>query len=71
MRASQRELVEQLIPVLQPSAKATEIMCGVLHVGFSFIYPVIVNMISSTLHVEVSDLSAVRTFNSSSWSPMI
>ncbi|XP_070409459.1 E3 SUMO-protein ligase ZBED1-like [Nothobranchius furzeri] len=62
MRASQWELVEQLIPVLQPLAKATEIMCGELHVGLSFIYPVIFNMISNTLCVEESDLAAVRTF---------
>lgn len=33
MRASQWELLEQLIPVVQPLAKGTEIMCGELHVG--------------------------------------
>lgn len=62
MKASQWELVEQLIPVLQPLAKATEIMCGELHVGLSFIYPVIFNMIKSTLRVQASDLAAVRNF---------
>ncbi|XP_051989511.1 zinc finger BED domain-containing protein 4-like [Xyrauchen texanus] len=62
MRASQWELLEQLIPVLQPLDKATEIMCGELHVGLSFIFPVIFNMISTTLHVEASDLTAVRAF---------
>uniref|UniRef100_A0A1A8FVL7 HAT C-terminal dimerisation domain-containing protein n=1 Tax=Nothobranchius korthausae TaxID=1143690 RepID=A0A1A8FVL7_9TELE len=62
MRASQWERVEQLIPVLHPLAKAAEIMCGELHVGLSFIHPVIFNMISSTRCVEESDLAAVRTF---------
>lgn len=37
MRASQWELVEQLIPVLQPLAKGTEIKCGMLHVGLFLI----------------------------------
>lgn len=41
MRASQWELLEQLIPVLQPLAKAAEIMCGELDVGLSFIFPVL------------------------------
>lgn len=62
MKASQWELVEQLIPLLQPLAKATEIMCGELHVGLSFIYPVIFNMIKTTLRVQASDLAAVRNF---------
>uniref|UniRef100_A0A096M601 BED-type domain-containing protein n=1 Tax=Poecilia formosa TaxID=48698 RepID=A0A096M601_POEFO len=62
MRASQWEVIEQLIPVLQPLAKATEVMCGELHVGLSFIYPVIFNMISTTLRVEASDLGVLRSF---------
>lgn len=62
MKASQWELVEQLILVLQPLAKATEIMCGGLHVGLSFIYPVIFNMVNITLRVQSSDLAAVRNF---------
>lgn len=62
MRASQWELLEQLVPVLQPLAKATEILCGELHVGLSFIHPVILNMVNTTLRVEASDLTAVRTF---------
>ncbi|KPP58070.1 hypothetical protein Z043_124142 [Scleropages formosus] len=41
LRASQWEPLEQLIPVMQPLAKATEIMCGELHMGLSFIYPFI------------------------------
>lgn len=62
MKASQWELVEQLILVLQPLAKATEIMCGELHVGLSFIYLVIFNMVNITLRVQSSDLAAVRNF---------
>lgn len=62
MRASQWELVEQLIPVLRPLAKATKVMCGELHVGLSFIYPVIFNVINTTLCVQESDLGAIRSF---------
>ncbi|CAM4503155.1 unnamed protein product [Leuciscus chuanchicus] len=62
LRASHWEMLEQLIPVLQPLAKATEIMCAELHVGLSFIFPVIFNMISTTLRVEASDMTAVRAF---------
>lgn len=62
MRASQWELLEQLVPVLQPLAKATEILCGELHVGLSFIYPVILNMVNTTLRTEASDMTAVRAF---------
>lgn len=62
MKAPQWELVEQLIPVLQPLAKATEIMCGEQHVGLSFIYPLIFSMVSPTLHVQSSDLAAVHNF---------
>lgn len=62
MKASQWELVEQLIPLLLPLAKATEIMCGELHVVLSFIYLVIFNMINITLPVQSSDLAAVRNF---------
>ncbi|KPP57294.1 zinc finger BED domain-containing protein 1-like, partial [Scleropages formosus] len=39
IRASWWELLEQLIPALQPSTKATKITCGKLHAGLSFIYP--------------------------------
>lgn len=62
MRASQWELLEQLVPVLQPLAKATEILCGELHVGLSFIYPVILNMVNTTLRLEAADVTAVRAF---------
>lgn len=62
MRASQWELLEQLIPVLQPLAKAAEIMCGELDVGLSFIFPVLFNRTRTTLRIESSDLTAVRVF---------
>ena len=64
MRASQWELVEQLIPVLQPLAKATEVMCGELHIGLCFICPVIFSVINTTLCVtgQESDLGFIRAF---------
>lgn len=37
-------------------------MCGELHVGLSFIFPVLFNLTSTTLRVEASDLTAVRVF---------
>lgn len=62
MRASHWELIEQLIAVLSPLAKATKVMCGELHVGLFFIYPVICNMINTTLRVQESDMGAIRSF---------
>ncbi|KAI4817482.1 hypothetical protein KUCAC02_010879 [Chaenocephalus aceratus] len=62
MRECQWELVEQLIPVLRPLAKATTIMCGENHVGLSFIYPVLLNMANNTLSANESDLAAIRSF---------
>lgn len=38
MREYQWELIEQLMPMLGPLAKATTIMCGESHVGLSFIW---------------------------------
>ncbi|KAJ8385892.1 hypothetical protein AAFF_G00179580 [Aldrovandia affinis] len=39
--------------VLRPLAKATTIMCGEMHVGLSFIYPVILNLVEDgVLRVE-------------------
>ncbi|KAJ8364707.1 hypothetical protein SKAU_G00135380 [Synaphobranchus kaupii] len=62
MRESQWELIEQLIPVLRPLAKATTIMCAESHVGMSFIYPVLLNVADNTLRVRESDLAATRSF---------
>uniref|UniRef100_A0A3B4VA39 BED-type domain-containing protein n=1 Tax=Seriola dumerili TaxID=41447 RepID=A0A3B4VA39_SERDU len=62
MRASQWELIQQLLPVLRPLAKATTIMCGEMHVGLSFIYPVILNLVDGVLRVEESDVVATRNF---------
>ncbi|KAJ8364858.1 hypothetical protein SKAU_G00136890 [Synaphobranchus kaupii] len=63
LRASQWELIQQLLPVLRPLAKATTIMCGEMHVGLSFIYPVILNMAEDgVLRVEESDVVAARNF---------
>lgn len=62
MRASHWELIEQLIPVLAPLAKATKVVCGELHVGLSFIYPVIFNAVNTTLRVHESNLGAIRSF---------
>lgn len=60
MRASHWELIEQLIAVLSPLAKATTVMCGELHVGLSFIYPVLYNVINN-LRVQGSDITAIRS----------
>ncbi|CAK6970290.1 hypothetical protein NHX12_033249 [Scomber scombrus] len=62
MRASQWELIQQLLPVLRPLAKATTIMCGEMHVGLSFIYPVILNLVDGVLKVEESDVLTTRNF---------
>ena len=68
MRASQWELIQQLLPVLRPLAKATTIMCAELHVGLSFIYPVILNLLSEgpdgVLRDDESDIAAARNFKS-------
>lgn len=56
MRASQWELIQQLLPVLRPLPKATTIMCGEMHVRLSFIYPVILNLVNGVLKVEESQL---------------
>lgn len=58
----QWDLMEQLIPVLRPLAKATTIMCGQAHVGLSFIYPVLLNLVDNTLKARESDLVATRKF---------
>lgn len=50
------------MPVLRPLAKATTIMCGEMHVGLSFIYPVILNLVNVVLKVEESDVTATRNF---------
>ncbi|KAK5890918.1 hypothetical protein CesoFtcFv8_014394 [Champsocephalus esox] len=62
MRECQWELVEQLIPVLRPLAKATTIMCGENHIGLCFIYPVLLNMANNTLSANESNLAAIRSF---------
>ncbi|KAJ8381066.1 hypothetical protein SKAU_G00018440 [Synaphobranchus kaupii] len=63
LRASQWELIQQLLPVLRPLAKATTVMCGEMHVGLSFIYPVILNLAEDgVLRVEESDVVAARNF---------
>lgn len=62
MREPQWELVEQLIPALQFLDKAMERMCGGRHVGLAFIYPVIMNMINTTLSVEAFVPAPVHTF---------
>ncbi|CAM4597671.1 unnamed protein product [Leuciscus chuanchicus] len=61
IREHQWELIEQLILVLRPLAKATTIMCAELHVGLSFIYPVLLN-VCDMLRVTGSDLGAIRSF---------
>ncbi|CAM4652576.1 unnamed protein product [Leuciscus chuanchicus] len=61
IREHQWELIEQLILVLRPLAKATTIMCAELHVGLSFIYPVLLN-VCDMLRVTGSDLGAIRYF---------
>ncbi|KAL7404571.1 hypothetical protein ABVT39_016476 [Epinephelus coioides] len=62
MRASRWELIQQLLPVLRPLAKAKKIMCGEIHVGLSFIYPFILNLVDGVLQVEESDVLATRNF---------
>lgn len=62
MHASHWELIEQLIAVLSALAKATKVMCGELHVGLSFIYPVMCNVINTALCVQKSDMGAIRSF---------
>ena len=37
-------------------------MCGQAHVGLSFIYPVLVNMVRNTLGASESDLVVTRKF---------
>ena len=67
MRPSQWELIQQLLPVLRPLAKATTIMCAELHVGLSFIYPVILNLLDEDVGVlrdDESDVAAARNFKS-------
>lgn len=44
IKSSCWDLIEQLLPILSPLAKATTIMCGELHVGLSFLYPVLINL---------------------------
>lgn len=67
MREPQWELVEQLIPALQFLDKAMERMCGGRHVGLAFIYPVIMNMINTTLSVEAFVPAPVHTFKTKTW----
>ncbi|RXM29713.1 Zinc finger BED domain-containing protein 1 [Acipenser ruthenus] len=56
------DLIEQLLPVLRPLAKATTIMCAEQHVGLSFIYPVIINLLDSNLKPTDSDMRATQAF---------
>ena len=62
VKASQWEVIRQLLPVLRPLAKATTIMCGEMHVGLSFILPVIHNLVDGMLQVDRSDGTATRNF---------
>ena len=66
IKAAQWELIETILPVLKPLAKATKIMCAELHVGLSFIYPVILNLLNdepgAALRVEESDGTGARNF---------
>lgn len=56
------DLTEQLLPILRPLAKATTIMCGELHVGLSFLYPVLINLTENTLRPSAGDLTATQAF---------
>ncbi|CAL8310994.1 unnamed protein product [Merluccius merluccius] len=57
-------MIEQLIPVLRPLAKATTMKCAELHIGLSFIYPVLLNVCDNMLRGTRSDLvlGAIRSF---------
>lgn len=48
--------------MLSPLAKATKVVCGELDVGLSFIYPVIYNVINTTLCVQESDMGVICSF---------
>ncbi|MGH0116515.1 UNVERIFIED_CONTAM: hypothetical protein FKN15_009648 [Acipenser sinensis] len=56
------DLIEQFLPVLRPLAKAAAIMCAEQHVGLSFIYPVIMNLLDSNLKPTDSDMGATLAF---------
>ena len=62
LKSAQWDLMEHLIPLLRPLAKATTIMCGQAHVGLSFIYPVILNLVGNTLAANEKDSTISRTF---------
>ena len=62
MKNCQWDLMEQLIPMLRPLAKATKMMCGQEHVGLSFIYPVLLNLVHNTLTASETDLVVTRKF---------
>ncbi|XP_036958711.1 uncharacterized protein LOC119022208 [Acanthopagrus latus] len=62
MRASQWELIQQILTVLRPLAKAATIMCGETQVRLSFIYPIILGLVNGVLKVEESDVTATHNF---------
>lgn len=62
IKSSCWNLIEQLLPILRPLAKATTIMCGELHVGLSFLYPVLLNLTENTLRPSAGDLTATQAF---------
>nr|XP_055027769.1 zinc finger BED domain-containing protein 4-like [Misgurnus anguillicaudatus] len=62
IKSSCWDLIEQLLPILSPLAKATTIMCGELHVGLSFLYPVIINLTENTLRPSAGDLTGTQAF---------
>ncbi len=61
IQASYWEVIEELIAELSPLAKATKLVCSELHVGLSFIYPMICNPINTSLCVQESDMGGIHS----------